>query len=57
MVIRIKTVPPAQDPRFVVACIRACIWASVEGRPFCPLTYGRASPKIKDESPQAGQPA
>lgn len=37
MLITMKSLPPAQDPRIVVACIRACVWASIEGWPFCPL--------------------
>ena len=37
MFIVMKRVPSAQDPRIVVACIRACVWAGVEGRPFCML--------------------
>lgn len=34
MLIMMKTVPAGQDPRIVIACIRACIWARVEGWPF-----------------------
>jgi hypothetical protein len=37
MLIRLTAVPPATDPRIVIACIRACVWADVEGRPFCVL--------------------
>lgn len=37
MSISITAVPTAPDERIVVACIRACIWADVEGRPFCLL--------------------
>jgi hypothetical protein len=37
MLIMMKSIPLAQDPRIVIACIRACIWADVEGRPFCTL--------------------
>ena len=37
MFIAMRTVPRAQDARLVIACIRACVWAAVEGRPFCPL--------------------
>jgi hypothetical protein len=37
MFIVMRTVPPVQDTRLVIACIRACVWAAVEGRPFCPL--------------------
>jgi hypothetical protein len=37
MLILMKSVPPAQDARIVIACIRACVWAEVEGRPFCML--------------------
>jgi hypothetical protein len=37
MLIPIKTVPVAQDPHIVLACIRACIWAGVEGWPYCVL--------------------
>ncbi|WP_258187257.1 hypothetical protein [Variovorax sp. WS11] len=37
MFIVMRTVPPVQDTRLVIACIRACVWAAIEGRPFCPL--------------------
>ena len=37
MLIVMKTLPRAQDSRVVIAWIRACIWAGVEGRPFCVL--------------------
>jgi hypothetical protein len=37
MFILLKHVPPVLDPRVAIACIRACVWAKVEGRPFCPL--------------------
>ncbi|WP_436825755.1 hypothetical protein [Variovorax sp. DT-64] len=37
MLIVMRTVPRTQDARLVIACIRACIWAAVEGRPFCLL--------------------
>jgi len=37
MLIRMKTVPQSQDPQVVIECIRACIWASIEGWPFCRL--------------------
>jgi hypothetical protein len=37
MLIIIRSLPSAQDPRIVIACIRACVWADVEGRPFCML--------------------
>jgi hypothetical protein len=40
MFIAMRTVPRTQDARLVIACIRACIWAAVEGRPFCPLPQG-----------------
>ena len=35
MLIIIKTIPSMPDPRITVACIRACIWATIEGRPYC----------------------
>jgi hypothetical protein len=37
MLIKMTTVPQAQDPQMVVAWIRACIWAGIEGWPFCRL--------------------
>jgi hypothetical protein len=37
MLIVMKHVPAAQDSRMVIAWIRACIWARVEGRPFSQL--------------------
>ncbi|HYP71878.1 MAG TPA: hypothetical protein VEP93_13405, partial [Variovorax sp.] len=37
MLIKMTTVPQGQDPHVVVAWIRACIWAGVEGWPFCRL--------------------
>jgi hypothetical protein len=37
MLIVMTSIPSAQDPRIVIACIRACVWAGVEGRPFCML--------------------
>lgn len=37
MLIIVKSVPPTQDSRVVIACIRACVWAGIEGRPFCTL--------------------
>lgn len=39
MFIRLLAVPLAPDRRLVVAWIRACIWADVEGRPFCRLPW------------------
>ncbi len=39
MLIVMKTLPRAKDSRVVIACIRACVWASVEGRPFCALAW------------------
>lgn len=46
MLIALQSVPLTQDPRFVIACIRACVWAGVEGRPFCllPTDYERPEP-------------
>ena len=35
MLIFLKRVPLAIRRDIVVACLRACIWARVEGRPFC----------------------
>jgi hypothetical protein len=40
MLITMRSVPLAQDSRIVIACIRACIWASIEDRPFCVLPNG-----------------
>ncbi|WP_256856689.1 hypothetical protein [Variovorax sp. KK3] len=40
MFIVMKTVPCAPDAHLAIACIRACVWAVVEGRPFCPLRQG-----------------
>jgi hypothetical protein len=37
MLITMRSVPLAQDSRIVIACIRACVWASIEDRPFCVL--------------------
>ena len=37
MLIMIKTIPNTPDPRITVACIRACIWAGIEGWPYCVL--------------------
>jgi hypothetical protein len=37
MLIPMKAIPVGPDPRIVIAWIRACIWADVEGRPFCRL--------------------
>ena len=37
MFIRLSAVPPAPDPRLIVAWIRACVWAEAEGRPFSRL--------------------
>jgi hypothetical protein len=39
MTIPMNAIPSGPDPRIVVAWIRACIWAGVEGRPFCPLQH------------------
>jgi len=35
MLISLMSLPLEQDPRVVVACIRACVWARIEERPFC----------------------
>jgi hypothetical protein len=35
MLITLHSVPAACRPDIVVACLRACVWARVEGRPFC----------------------
>lgn len=40
MLITVRSVPLEQDSRIVIACIRACIWASIEDRPFCVLPNG-----------------
>ena len=40
MLITLRSLPLAQDSRIVIACIRACIWASLEDRPFCVLPNG-----------------
>jgi hypothetical protein len=37
MLVPIRNVPTGEDPRIVIECIRACVWATVEGRTFCPL--------------------
>lgn len=37
MLITMRKVPQVQDPHIVIACIRACVWAHVEGRPFSHL--------------------
>ena len=37
MLIMIDTVPSVQDRRVAIACIRACVWATIEGWPFCVL--------------------
>ena len=37
MLIVLKSAPQVPDRSIIVACIRACVWASVEGRPFCVL--------------------
>jgi len=37
MFIIMRRLPEGQDQHIVIACIRACIWAGVEGRPFCAL--------------------
>lgn len=37
MLIKMTTAPQGQDPHVVIAWIRACIWAGIEGWPFCPL--------------------
>lgn len=42
MLISMRTLPQEQDPRVVIEWIRACVWAGIEGWPFCPLT-GAAS--------------
>lgn len=39
MFIRLAAVPAAPDRRLIIAWIRACIWADVEGRPFCRLPW------------------
>ncbi|VTU34244.1 MULTISPECIES: hypothetical protein [unclassified Variovorax] len=51
MRIPIRTVPPTQDPGIVIECIRACVWATVEGRPFCAL---RAGPSTAPPFPRIG---
>lgn len=37
MYIVMKSVPRMQDQRVVIAWIRACIWAEIEGWPYCTL--------------------
>lgn len=37
MLIRLQSVPVSPDQHMIIAWIRACIWAGVEGRPFCRL--------------------
>jgi len=51
MFIQMRTVPQAQDARLVVACIRACVWATVEGRPFCPFNKSESSDSLPDFPP------
>ena len=55
MVIAVRQVPSTQDPRFVVACIRACVWAEVEGRPFCRLK--EPAPATASRPPRSGSAA
>jgi hypothetical protein len=35
MLILVKSAPREIRRDIVVACLRACVWARVEGRPFC----------------------
>jgi hypothetical protein len=37
MFIAMQQLPAAQDPHIVLACLRACVWARIEGWPFCLL--------------------
>ena len=37
MLIAMHHLPPAQDQHIVIACLRACVWARIEGWPFCLL--------------------
>jgi hypothetical protein len=37
MLIPMKTSPRREVPAVVVAWIRACIWAGIEGWPYCKL--------------------
>jgi hypothetical protein len=37
MLVSIRSVPAGEDSRIVIECIRACVWARIEGRRFCPL--------------------
>jgi len=37
MLVSIRRVPAGEDPRIVIECIRACVWARIEGRRFCPM--------------------
>ena len=48
MLITLRSVPLAQDSRIVIACIRACIWASLEDRPFCVFPKARRDSMHRD---------
>jgi hypothetical protein len=37
MFIYMRHLPAMPDRHICIACIRACIWARVEGRPYCEL--------------------
>ena len=50
MFIVMKSLPSAQDPRIVIACIRACVWADVEGRPFCMMRVTPLEPRANPSS-------
>ena len=50
MFIVMKKLPSAQDPRIVIACIRACVWADVEGRPFCMMRVTPLEPSANPSS-------
>jgi len=50
MVVMVNRLPLAQDPRIVIECIRACVWARIEGWPFSPLSEGRRLQRLAARS-------
>jgi hypothetical protein len=37
MLVCVSRAPKVPDPCVIICCIRACVWATIEGRPFCVL--------------------
>jgi hypothetical protein len=39
MLVSVNSVRKGPNPCIIICCIRACVWATIEGRPFCVLKF------------------